>query len=125
MHRRAHRANLLAGRILAVLASHRLKVRPRRGQIALEVSIDAQPLHIAPDAHLLLAYHSDIIFRITADNARVAARATVHVDRHSPRVFLVLPVREERVALVRRRVRLRPRWQIQDWPCTPPASRSE
>ena len=36
VHRRAHRANLLAGSVLAVLAGHRLEVRPRSRQIALD-----------------------------------------------------------------------------------------
>ena len=97
VHRGAHRANLLAGRVLAVLADHGLEVRARRGQIALEIGVDAQPLHVAADAHLLLAHHRNIVLGITAHDAGIAARAAVHVDRHGPGVGLVVrPVGEQR-----------------------------
>jgi len=100
MHSRAYWTNLLAGRVLAMLAGHRLEVCARRGQVALKISVDAQPLHIAADADLLLAHHGNIILRITAHDAGIAARATVHVDRHAPRIVLVLPVGEHRIVAV-------------------------
>ena len=74
VHRRAHRANLLAGRVLAVLAGHGLEVRAGRSEIALEVGIDAQPLHVAADLHLLLAHHGDIVLRIAARRCRRCSR---------------------------------------------------
>ena len=103
VHRCAHRANLLARSVLAVLAGHGLEVRPRRGQVAFKISVDAQPLHIAPDPHLLFAHHGNVVLGITAHDAGIASRATVHVDRHAPRVGLVVfPVGEERSVLVGR-----------------------
>src|ERR1700733_4578223 len=102
VYRSAHRANLLARSILAMLAGHRLEVGARRRQIALEIGVDAQPLHVAPDAHLLLAHHRNVVLGITAHDAGVAAHAAVHVDRHTPLVLWVRPVGEERRAHLRR-----------------------
>src|ERR1019366_4306249 len=94
MHRGAHWANLLAGSVLAMLAIHRLKVRARRCQVAFKVRIDAQPLHVASDAHLLLADYGNVVLCVTAHDARVASRAAVHVDRHAPCVVGIRPVGE-------------------------------
>ena len=109
MHRRAHRANLFAARILAVLARHRLEVRLRSMQIALEVRVDPQPLHVASNLHLLAPDNRNIVLRIAAHDAGIAAHAAVQVDRHPPRVLnlqrrgirlVVLPrIREERVVM--------------------------
>src|ERR1700722_3380382 len=94
VHRCADWADLLTGRVFAVLAHHGLEEAARRGQVALEVSVDAQPLHVAADANLLLADHGDVVLGVTAHDAGIAAGATVHVDRHAPGVFFVLPVGE-------------------------------
>src|SRR5829696_3357398 len=45
--------------------------------------------------HLLLAHHGDVVLRLAGDDAGAAAGADVEVDRHSPRVALVLPARVE------------------------------
>ena len=66
-------------------------------QIAFEVSIDAQPLHIASHLHLLAPDDGNVVLRIAAHDARIATDAAVQIDRHSPRI-LNLP---------RRRIRLR------------------
>src|SRR5579862_802090 len=94
--RSAHRANLLAGSVLALLAKHRLEMRARGSKITFEVGVDANPLHVAADAHLLLAYDGDVVLRIAADDAGVAAGAAVHVDRHGPAVSRIGPVGEQR-----------------------------
>ena len=90
----SHRANLLAGRIFALLAGHGLEVRLGRIQIAFVVGIDAQPLHVAAGLHLVPADDGDVVFRIAADDAGIAADAGVHVDRHAPGVLVVAPVGE-------------------------------
>ena len=89
MHRRAHRANLLARRVLAVMARHRLEVRPRRRQIAFEIHVDANPLHQAAHLHLVPSDHRNIVLRIAGRHARVAPHARVQIDRHAPRVLVV------------------------------------
>src|SRR5665213_187115 len=61
MHRGAHRADLFAACVLAVLAGHRLEVRLGSMEVALEVRIDADPLHVAADLHLLAPHHRDIV----------------------------------------------------------------
>src|SRR5205814_6046473 len=99
-------AHLLAGRVLAVLAEHGLEVRARRGQVSFEVAVDADPLHVATDPHLLLAHHRDVVLRIAADHAGVAAGAGAHVDRHAPGVFRIRPVGEHRRTHVGRLVPL-------------------
>ena len=95
MDRRADRANLLARGVLAVLAGHRLEVRARRGQIAFEIGVDAQPLHVAADLHLVLADDGDVVLRVAAHDAGIAADAGVHVDRHAPGVLVVAVGREQ------------------------------
>jgi len=100
MHRGANRAYLFAGRIFTVLTGHGLEVGARAGQVAFKIGIHAEPLHIAPDAHLLFTYHRDIVLGITTDDAGIAAGATVHVDRHAPGIVLVLPVIKERGVFV-------------------------
>src|ERR1035441_10372218 len=84
VHRCADRADLLARRILAVLAGHGLEVCAGRGKIAFKVCIDTQPLHVAADAYLLLADYGNVVLGVAADDAGVAAGAAVHVDRHAP-----------------------------------------
>src|SRR4029079_3037336 len=81
-----HRADVLARRGLAVLAGQRLDHQLGIGELALGVSSDAYPLHLATLAHVLLADGRDVVFRLAADDAGAAARALVHVDRHRPLV---------------------------------------
>src|ERR1700678_4285438 len=81
-------------------------------QVALEVGIDAQPLHVASDLHLLPANHGNVVLRVATHDTRVTPRATIQIDRHTPRVLnlqrrgislLIVPrCREERILLTRR-----------------------
>ncbi len=98
--------NLLAGRVFAVLAGHRLQVCARRSQIAFKIGVDTQPLHVAPDFHLVLAHDGDVVLRVAAYDAGVAADAGVHVDRHAPGVLVVAIGREHARVGFRRLVAL-------------------
>src|SRR5262249_48787071 len=83
-------ADDLAGRGLALLAWERLEVDARVLRRALEVAIDAQPLHLAAPLDLLLADDRDVVLGVAGDDARVAPRARGEIDRHAPGVALVL-----------------------------------
>ena len=97
VNRRGDGAYLLAGSRFAVLARDRLVGDLRVGEIDLlaplaighlmtaEVTIDADPVHLATARHLVLADHRHIVFCRTGDDARIAAEALVEVDRHPPR----------------------------------------
>ena len=85
-----------------MLAGHGLEMSARSSEIAFEVGIDAEPLHDASDAHLLLADDGNIVFGIAGNNACVATGAAIHVDRHAPFVPVVLPVGEHRGVILGR-----------------------
>ena len=53
------------------------------------VAVDADPVHLAPAAHLVLADDRDVVLRLAGDDAGVAADAGVEVDRHAPGVAVV------------------------------------
>src|ERR1019366_3096627 len=86
-----HGADQLAGRVLAVHAGDRLVVNGGIVLFALIIGIDAQPVHGASAAHLVLTHHGDIIFRLAGDHTRAASGAGVEVDGHAPRVSFILP----------------------------------
>ena len=94
VHGRPHGTDLLARGVFTMLAGHRLEVGAGRGQVALEVGVDPEPLHVAPDLDLLLADDGDVVLRVAGDDAGVAADAGVHVDGHAPGV-LVVDIRRE------------------------------
>ena len=86
VNRRAHRADHFAGSVLALLARHRLEVSLGIVAVALEVGIDAKPVHVPSENRLLLAHDRNIVFRLAGDDAVIAAHAGIHIDRHAPRV---------------------------------------
>src|SRR5262249_56784676 len=112
--RSVHRADDLARRVLAVLAEHRLEGGLRLGRIAEVIAVDADPLHLPPARHLVLAHHRHVVLGLTGGDARVAADARVQVDRHAPGMAGVAPRRIERIvgrwvlAQLRREARIRP-----------------
>ncbi len=77
-------ADRLAGRLVALLAQHRLKADARVGEIALPVALDANPVLGAAARGLVLARGGDIVFRMARDHARFAARAAVQIHHHVP-----------------------------------------
>src|SRR5262249_50311107 len=82
------RADVLAGRLLAVHARHRLEVELGGGlRRPGAVVVDAEPVHLPPPSYLLLAHHGDVVLRLAGDHAGAAADAGRQVDGHAPAVF--------------------------------------
>src|SRR6185295_15653649 len=104
---RRHRADHLAGGVLALHAGDRLVV-DRFGLVVVAgvVLVDAQPLHLAAAEDLVLADDGDVVLGDAGDDAGVAAGARREVDRHPPLVPLVGPVWVERHVVRRRLDRL-------------------
>src|SRR5581483_287182 len=91
VHSRMHWADRLARRVLAVHARHGLEERPFGfGLVALVVSVDANPVHLAAARDLFFADDGNVVFRLAGDHAAVTADATVQVDRHAPGVAVAL-----------------------------------
>ena len=65
-------------------------------RLALEVAVDADPVHLAAARHLVLAHDRDVVLGLAGDHAGVAADAGVQVDGHAPLVAGVLPLLPER-----------------------------
>src|SRR5581483_931886 len=81
-----HRADGLAGRVRALLAEHRQKARLHIRELALPVALDPDPLLGPVLQEALLLVDRDVVFRLAGDDARLAARAAIQVDRHAPLV---------------------------------------
>jgi hypothetical protein len=99
--RRGDRADRLARRLLAVLAGHRHVEEVGVVEPAAVVGVDADPVHLAPDQHLVLADDRDVVLGLAGGDAGVAAGADGHVDDHAPLVRVVLPVGEDVRLVVR------------------------
>src|SRR5580700_2408259 len=97
VHGGADRADLLAGRVLALLARdglekclgviERVPFAGRRivgGRLGRVITVDTDPVHLAAAHYLVLAYDGNIVFRLTRHNASIAAIATVQIDGHAP-----------------------------------------
>ena len=108
-----YRTHRFAGRVVALLAHHRLEDNLRvfrrvfhRGVgchfafgierilvgIRAVVAVDTHPVHFAAVNHLLLAYYGGVVFGLATHHARAAANARVQVDGHTPVVVIVLVV---------------------------------
>ena len=96
VRRRRHRAHHLARRRLALLTRHRLVVGVRILDVAAVVPVDAEPVHLAAVRDLRLADDRHVVLGLAGDDAGVAAGADVLVDRHAPRVAVVLASLEHR-----------------------------
>ena len=97
MHRGGHRADRLAGRVLAMHAGHRLKPELRACLRAMVVDIDPQPMHVAAAGDLFRPDHRDVVLRLAGDHAGVAADAHGGVDHHRPGVAVIRlgPLRQQ------------------------------
>ena len=62
-------------------------------EIAGEVCVDAQPLHVATDLDLLLTHYGTIVLRLTCNHAGITAHARIHVDGHAPLISLAVVIR--------------------------------
>ena len=102
MHCGANGADLLARRVLALLARNRLEkclwIEERlvvagrivgRGFSFLVIAVDANPVHFAAAHHLILADDRNVVLRLASDHASVATVAFVQVDGHRPLVALI------------------------------------
>src|SRR4029079_8782233 len=86
VRRRLDGAHELARRVLALHARHRLAVHARIFLRALEVAVEADPVHHAAAVDLLLADDRDVVLRDARRDARTARGARGEVDDHAPGV---------------------------------------
>ena len=92
MHGGVDGANTFTRSILAMLAEHRLVhhlrvvhlIFLRQLAIAAEVTIDAQPVHLAVFVNLILADDRDVILALAGQHAGVAAHAGREINGHAP-----------------------------------------
>ncbi len=75
VHGGVHRADDLAGRVLAMHARHRLERDIGLVGRSRIVAVDAQPVHLAAGEHLVLADDRHVVFRLAGDDAGLAADA--------------------------------------------------
>ena len=84
-----HRAHLLARRVLAVHAGHRLYaicVRLRCGA-ALEVTVNTDPVHLATASHLILTNDRNVVLCLACHDAGAATSARCKVNGHCPAIL--------------------------------------
>src|SRR5204863_2000121 len=86
VRRRGDRTDLLAGRVLALHARHRLVDGMRLVAAARVVAVDADPVHLAAPDDALLADDRDVVLGLARDGAGGATRASGEIDRHPPLV---------------------------------------
>ena len=84
VHCRAHGTDVLAGSLFTVHAQHRLEEALGRLGLSFEISINAQPMHLALVEHLSFADYGNVVFRLTGDDASVAADTAIQIDTHGP-----------------------------------------
>src|SRR5690606_33578415 len=89
VHGGTHRADLLARRVLALLAHDWLLPHRRRVLVALVVALDADPRHFAAASHLVPTNDRDVVLGLASHDAGAAARALVEVDGQAPLVAIV------------------------------------
>src|SRR5262249_50810390 len=82
-----NRTNRLTRRLFAVLAQHRFKKHLWLIQIALVVSVNAKPLHLASSTDLILPDNRNVVLSLACNHACVTADARAQIDRHSPRII--------------------------------------
>jgi hypothetical protein len=92
---RIDRTHDLARRSFTMHAGNRLVNDVRIVEIAFEVAIDANPLHLAAFDDFFFADDGDVVLRLASDRTGVAADACVQVDRHPPGVPFVRVVWEQ------------------------------
>ncbi len=71
-------------------ARHRLEQNVGVIRRPLVVAIDSQPKHLAASGNFLFADHWNVVFRLTGDDAGVAADAYTGVNHHRPRAAVEL-----------------------------------
>ena len=88
MHCRMDRADGFTRRVLAMHAWHRHEVRGFGFAcvVAFEISVEANPVHLAAADHFFFSDDGNVVFRLAGDRAGVATDAVVQIDRHAPGV---------------------------------------
>ena len=84
-----HRAHLLARRVLAVHAGHRLhaiRLGLRCGA-ALEVTVNTNPVHLATASHLILTDDRNVVLCLACHDAGTATSARGKVNGHCPAIL--------------------------------------
>src|SRR5262249_30281082 len=99
MHRRADRTNFLARRVFALHAGDGLKKGLRVARAALVVTVNAQPVHLAPAHDFGFADDRNVVLRLAGHDASAAADARIQINRHPPGVTRILEVLIERMIL--------------------------
>ncbi len=91
-----YRANLLTGGCLTMRTSHWLvhhlhidritKVTrlARPFEVALEITVQANPMHFSTASDLIFSHDRNIVFRLAGDDASIATHAFIEIDCHAP-----------------------------------------
>ncbi len=96
VHRRVHRADHLARRVLAMHARHWLERDVRGVRRSGVIAVDAQPVHDAAVEHLVLADDRHVVLGLAGGDTGLAADAGIQIDRHRPGVARVFVWRIKR-----------------------------
>ena len=91
---RVHRADRLAGRVVAVLAEHGHEHHPLHAAFVV-VAHDLQPGHLPALDDPQLADDADVVLGIAGRRAGAAADAPIEVHHHGPAVVVVVVGRVE------------------------------
>src|SRR5262249_35169600 len=81
---RTNGADQFARRVLAVHARNRLVGEGRIVEIAAEIAIYPDPVHLAAASDFFFANDRNVVFRLARDSARAAADARIQIDGHAP-----------------------------------------
>ena len=90
--RRRNRTDCFARGCISVLAQHRNKIQFRIGVLAVPVAFDSNPLHLPAVAEFVLTNDRNIVFGLACSDAGAAARTSIEIDRHRPRVVKLFVV---------------------------------
>src|SRR5207247_5314611 len=99
VRRRGHGTHRFAGRVLAVLAHHRLHQRFGMVLGIAGVGVDADPVHLTAPQHFVPADDRHVVLGLTRRHARRTARARVEIDGEAPPVRAAFAVGPERSRL--------------------------
>ncbi len=83
-----HGADQLARSILALHTRHRLAVDLGIFDVAVEIAVDAQPVHVAAVMYFLFADYRDVILRLAGDHARTTTCAGGNRSMAMPQAYL-------------------------------------
>lgn len=79
--------NRFAGCVVTVLTGNRLIAQLGIIDGTAEVTVNANPVHLATDHHLFAADLRDVILKVASDGTSTATDATLEVDAHTPAII--------------------------------------